>query len=172
MGTVSGVEKKDILCFSPPPTDVYCLNSTEGRPPFKDMGLGTSSLPPEFEDVIVHTDCPLRKTLKTQLRKLLNDYRDIFSLKGEPFGRTGLVQHKIHTDSTAPIRQDPRRIPIHQVDLVEEAMEDMKKLGVMRPSESPWVSPVIIVHKKDEGCQMCINYMPLNEVNVKDAQNR
>ena len=71
------------------------------------------------------------------LWQLLNDYRDVFVLKGKPLGHTGLVQHECHMDSTAPMRQAPKRISIYHVDMVEKAMEDMKKSGVIRPSESP-----------------------------------
>ena len=58
---------------------------------------------------------------------------------------------------------------MHQVDMVEEAMEDMKRAGVIRPSKSPWASPVVIVRKKGGSCHFCIDYRRLNEVTVKDA---
>ena len=81
----------------------------------------------------------------------------------------GHRKHEIHTGTALPIRQPPRRIPMHQVDRVEEAMEDMKWSGVIRPSESPWASPVVIARKKDGSCRFCIDYSWLNEVTIKDA---
>ena len=94
-----------MLCFRTLPTDVHNLNSTVGGQPPKDKWLEMNSLTPELEDVVGRIDWPLEGIIKTQLSKLPSDYRDIFALKGEPLARTGLVQHEIHTDSTAPIRQ-------------------------------------------------------------------
>ena len=36
----------------------------------------------------------------------------------------------------------------------------MKELeaGVIRPSTSPWASPIMIVKKKDGGLQFCVDY--------------
>jgi hypothetical protein len=59
-----------------------------------------------------------------------------------------MVKHNIHTGTARPVRQAPRRVPIHQVDMVEAEMEKMKTQGVIRPSDSPWTSPVVLVKKK------------------------
>lgn len=69
---------------------------------------------------------------KLQLRRLLYNYQDMFALKGQRLGHTNVVQHHIGTGDKNPICQAPRRIPIHQVHAVEEAME---KSDVIQPSD-------------------------------------
>ena len=94
-----------------------------------------------------------------QLRNLVRKYRDIFAV-GEALGRTDVVRHEIDTGTARPIRMPPRRTPIHPVEVVEP--EELKQAAVIRPSDSPWSAPIVIVKKKD-------GLHRLNEVTVKDA---
>ena len=46
----------------------------------------------------------------------------------------------------------------------------MIELGVLEHSESPYCSPVIIVKKKDNTNQFCIDFRVLNKIAVFDAE--
>ena len=46
----------------------------------------------------------------------------------------------------------------------------MLEIGVIRKSQSPWASTVILVHKKDGALCFCINLRKLNARTIKDAQ--
>ena len=88
---------------------------------------------------------------------LLLEYNDVFSLSGTPLGRTDMVEHKIHTGEAQPIKQQPRRVPLHQEEVVKTEIDRMISQDVIRPSESPWASPVVIVKKKDGSFRFCVD---------------
>ena len=129
----------------------------------------TEDLPPEMEEMISGIETTLMPEEEQQLRDLVRKYRDIFAVKGEALGRTDVVRHEIDTGTARPIRMPPRRTPIHQVEVVEQAIEEMKKAGVIRPSDSPWSAPIVILKKKDGTCRFCVDFRRLNDVTVKDA---
>ncbi len=44
----------------------------------------------------------------------------------------------------------------------------MQNSGVIRPSNSPWSSPVVLVRKKDGSHRFCVDYREVNSVTKKD----
>ena len=101
-----------------------------------------------------------------ELRGLLEEYSELFS-DGE-LGRTSKVKHGIST-SGPPIRQPIRRQPVALRKTVQEEVHKMLKNKVIRPSTSPWSSPIIMVRKKDGSWRFCIDFRKLNSVTHKDA---
>lgn len=45
----------------------------------------------------------------------------------------------------------------------------MEAAGVIRPSKSPYASPVVVVTKKDGSLRLCIDYRKLNSCSTRDA---
>ena len=87
-----------------------------------------------------------------ELQGLLEEYSELFS-DGE-LGRTSKVKHGISTCGP-PIRQPIRRQPVALRKTVQEEVHKMLKNKVIRPSTSPWSSPIIMVRKKDGSWRFC-----------------
>lgn len=105
------------------------------------------------------TDCHLKSEEgRLELAELLRDSTDVFAVPGAPLGKTERVTHKIDTGNAQPIRLPYRRLPFSKKSALEDEVDKMLEEGVVRPSESPWSSPVVMVTKKDGTCRFCIDY--------------
>ncbi|KAK1664052.1 hypothetical protein QYE76_052211 [Lolium multiflorum] len=69
---------------------------------------------------------------------------------------------------TGPIAQ--RAYSMNATELVElkKQIDDMLAKGLIRPSASPWRSPVLFVDKKDGANRLCTDYRKLNDVTIKN----
>jgi len=90
------------------------------------------------------------------LTDLLNEYQDMFATSTNPFGHTSITQHGIVTGESKPIKQAPRRLPLHLKEKAEEEVEKILAKGIIELS--PWSSLVVLVKKKDGTIRFCIDY--------------
>ncbi len=105
-----------------------------------------------------------------ELNALIRAYKDVFSSKETPVNVAhGAPQATINTGDAPPIRQNPYRLPFAKRQQVEESIAEMLRDGIIRPSTSPWASPITLVPKKDGSTRICADFRKLNQVTVKDA---
>ena len=123
----------------------------------------------EFEEVFGSELQELTEQDKQEFYRLVRKYQAQFLFNKKDFGRTGLVQHEIHTGDHTPIKQQPCREPLGMKDVIKQEIEKMKNADVIEPSNSPWASPVVLVKKKDGSVRFCVDYRKLNAVTEKDA---
>ena len=62
---------------------------------------------------------------KKELASLLQKHRKVVALKGEPLGRTQVLQHTINqTEDTKPVYIPNYRLPVSRRDIVESLISD------------------------------------------------
>jgi len=113
---------------------------------------------------------------KAKLEQLLQEYESVFSKDLTDLGHTTIIQHKIDTGNARPFRQwKNRETWANQAFIKEEVLRMLKagiieRLNIDKPEEirrsNAWVSPVVIVQKKNGSLRFCVDYRELNAVTV------
>ncbi|GJS18308.1 putative mitochondrial protein [Tanacetum coccineum] len=77
--------------------------------------------------------------------------------------------HKIPLlEGSQTVNVRPYRHPPTQKDAIEGMVQELLDTGVIRPSNSPFASPIVMVKKKDNTWRMCVDYRLLNKQTIKD----
>lgn len=115
----------------------------------------------------------LHEEEKTMLLKLCKSYKEIFYREEDSLSFTNKVKHRIMTTDDIPIYTKSYRYPyVHKIE-VNRQISEMLKQKIIRPSYSPWSSPVWIVPKKLDASgkqkwRLVIDYRRLNEKTISD----
>ena len=74
------------------------------------------------------------------LRALVQEFRDVFALTNDELGCTNVVEHRIETGDSPPIKISPRRAGLPKVEIIREEVNAMLDQGNIRPSKVLTVS--------------------------------
>lgn len=125
----------------------------------------------------------LRENIRTQhlnseetntLLSLCEQFHHIFHLPGDQLTTTKTLKHEIATTSQNPIFTKTYRYPkVHEQE-VKKQIDKMLEQNIVKPSTSPWSSPVWVVPKKldasgERKWRIVIDYRKLNEITIGDA---
>lgn len=110
---------------------------------------------------------------KDAILKVIYKNKDRIKLENQPLSCTDVVTHKIITDDELPVHCKLYRYPKIHKDEIEKQVQDLLNDQIIRPSFSPWASPVWIVPKKADASgkqkwRMVIDYRKLNEKTKDD----
>ena len=139
---------------------VHLAEATAFAPPSSTHPSSPPCQPPLPENL-----SPLQQQ---QLTELFKEYTDVFSQGDDDLGNTPLLEHGIETHGP-PLRQPYRRQnpAVRREEMTQ--VHQMLSSSVIRPSNSPWASPVVMVRKKDGSLRFCVDFRQLNAATVKDA---
>ena len=92
---------------------------------------------------------------------LLRHYLELFSDKP---GRTDLIEHGMICNTDEPIRTKMDPMPYSVRESIGDEIHSMLQLHVIEETISPYVSPIILVKKKDNTNRFCVDYRMFNKV--------
>ncbi|KAF5476973.1 hypothetical protein F2P56_003657 [Juglans regia] len=121
-----------------------------------------------FLQLLLEEDMEKTADLKEDVQQVLTKFPQVFEVpRGLPPSRP--QDHRIPLkEGTQPMTARPYRYPHYQKSEIEKIVVELLESGVIRPSTSPFSSPVLLVRKADGSWRMCVDYRALNQVTIKD----
>jgi hypothetical protein len=102
------------------------------------------------------------------IQHILQEFQDVFQ---EPTGLppTRFYDHQIPLlPNAAPVNSRPYKYSPHHKVEIEKQVKQLLAASLIVHSTSPFASPALLVLKKDGSWRMCIDYMKLNSITVKN----
>lgn len=121
---------------------------------------------------VIRTD-HLNPEEKTHIITLCKNYKDIFYNENTDLSFTNAVKHEIRTTDNEPVFCRSYRYPYHLKGEIQNQIQKLLDNKIIRPSISPYSSPVWIVPKKLDASgkrkwRLVIDYRKLNQKTIED----
>ena len=117
------------------------------------------------ESRVVLSKPDLNEQQNRQIQELLAEFSDVVC---QGIGKVQGVAHKIDTGEYAAVRSAPYRLAPAWRDQLREEVQALVEQGILKPSLSPWSSPMVPVRKPDGTVRLCIDFRRVNGITVPD----
>lgn len=110
---------------------------------------------------------------KTKILKLIKEFSDIFYNEDTSLTFTNKIKHQIRTSDEIPVYSKSYRYPFIHKQEVQNQISKMLDQKIIRPSNSPWSSPIWVVPKKADASgkqkwRVVVDFRKLNEKTIDD----
>lgn len=120
-----------------------------------DVNLGDSlKINPNLPSDVIHT-------VETQF---LNEY-----LQAPRPERPNVdFEMRICLKNDQPVSCRPRKLSYSEKLELQQIIDNLLSEGIIRESESPYCSPIVIINKKNGQKRLCVDYREINKLTIKD----
>ena len=103
------------------------------------------------------------------LQRVINKHSKVFEDIPKGLPPIHDFDHVIHLIlGSVPPRIRPYRYPYSQRSEIKCMVDEMLEASIVRPSQSSYSAPVVMVRKPDGSWCMCLDYRELNNITIKD----
>ncbi|GKA15557.1 putative reverse transcriptase domain-containing protein [Tanacetum coccineum] len=133
-----------------------------------DIIIGMDWLSDHKAEIICHEKVVTIPLLDGQI-VVVKDFPEVFpdDLYGLPPVRE--IEFRIElVPGAMPVAKSPYHLAPSKLEELSGQLKELLEKGFIRPSSSPWGSPILFVKKKDGSFMMSINYRELNKLTIKN----
>jgi hypothetical protein len=103
------------------------------------------------------------------LQALLSKHQMVFSTPQGLPPSCSVHDHSIpHVPGSLPPNIHPYHHPFSKKNEIEKMVQEFLTAGIIRPSTSPYSSPVVMIMNKEGSWRMCPDFRALNKLTIKD----
>lgn len=111
-------------------------------------------------------EAKITQSQQHELNQILNPFKELFC-ESTSLPPSRVTYHEISLiGGTTAVNVRLYHYGHFQKDGIEKLVTEMLAAGIIRPSCSPFSSPVLLVRKKDGSWRFCVDYRALNKVIV------
>ena len=145
----------------------YAVKIKEGQ------RLGKDETEPTAEDVdhsmedLVHVGEQASEDERRQLRELLTQYNSLFAANIHELGLTNTLEMNIvEKPGSIPVASKPYRASPAERETMSKILDEWRQQGIVRETQSPYASPVLLVKKKSGEARLVVDFRRLNQQTV------
>ena len=117
-------------------------------------------------------DQEISQETREKFEKIKKNHPKVFLVSNQDIGHTNLVAMHVDTGDNPPIYQKPYTLPFKHYSWVQQEIETLECMGVIKKCISPWASPIVVVPKKSAPGEaprwrMCVDFRKINELQPK-----
>lgn len=98
-------------------------------------------------------------------KSLLTEFPELMKITYNKADLRHFIHHHIKTNGPSIIAR-PRRLDPRRLKIAKQEFGKLMRLGIVRPSCSPWASPIHMAPRKNGGIRLCGDYCKLNKQTV------
>ena len=114
-------------------------------------------------------DESIPEDFRNRVIKRLESYGDVFSKHEFDVGLTTAMQHEIKLEDGPVIRERPRPVPARDFEDARRHIQSLLDANIIKPSTSPYASPMVLVRKKSGKLRLCVDYRKVNLRTIGDS---
>ena len=108
-----------------------------------------------LKQIHIETNKKLDPYQLRNINNLLLKHTGIFSTGESDIGFCDKIKHRIDLTDETSFKQKTKRIPPAMVSEVRQHIEQLLSTGIIRKSESPWSSNMVLVRKRNGKLHIC-----------------
>ena len=148
--------------------DEFCVDWTNNRIKLGDDWVYLTNTVPESSPIL-DIEATLPHKQRVELETLLGAHTGLFVHNPRAPKEATIATHVIKTKSSLPHKDKFRRTPVKWKENVTTQLQEMEANGIIRPSESPYSSNILLTNKKDGTKRFCVDFRSLNSNTIKDS---
>jgi transposase InsO family protein len=109
----------------------------------------------------------INESQKAALHEILTTHASVFSTKP---GKVNCYEHNIEVTDSQYFCQKSYPVPFAHKPAVEAELNRMLNLGIIERASSPYLNPLVAVHKRDGSVRLCLDAKQLNKILVPERE--
>src|ERR1044072_4792882 len=111
----------------------------------------------------------MKEKAKINELPIVNEFPEVFSEDVGELSPEREIEFAIDLIlGTSPVSMAPYRMSASELAELKKQLEELLEKKFIRPSVSPWSSPMLLVKKKEGSMRLCVDYRQLNKVTIKN----